>query len=457
MMMQSFLQRIKQEAEKFKKSDYPVRVISHLDADGLSAAAIITKALKRLNRKFTLTIVRQLSQNTLKQFKSESYETFLFVDLGSGNIQDIKEAINSKNILILDHHQPQEIENSFVHLNPILFGLDGNSDVSGAGLAYMFAKSLDEENRDLSTIALIGAIGDNQEKKGFSSINSLILDDAKPFLEIATGLRMFGTQTKPLYKILQYSTDPYIPGITGDEQAAIKFLQELKLDPEKKLIHLDKEEMKTLVTSIILQRLGSEENPEDVLGPIYLLKSEQEESPTKDLKEFATLLNSCGRLNKPSLGIAACLQNQKLKPAAINVLNDYKKEIISSLKWFYNNKDKVIELENLVIINAEDNIKDTLIGTLSSMIAKSNLYPENTIILSLAHSLDDKTKISIRCSGYRNNDINLKEMLDSVTSKIGCQAGGHRNAAGSLIPQEKEQEFIELAKSLAAFPTHKQI
>src|SRR3989344_1826167 len=166
MMMQSFLQRIKQEAEKFKKSDYPVRVISHLDADGLSAAAIITKALKRLNRKFTLTIVRQLSQNTLKQFKSESYETFLFVDLGSGNIQDIKEAINSKNILILDHHQPQEIENSFVHLNPILFGLDGNSDVSGAGLAYMFAKSLDEENRDLSTIALIGAIGDNQEKKG---------------------------------------------------------------------------------------------------------------------------------------------------------------------------------------------------------------------------------------------------------------------------------------------------
>ncbi|MBI2105455.1 DHH family phosphoesterase [Candidatus Woesearchaeota archaeon] len=457
MMMQSFLQRVKLEAENFKKSDSPVRIISHLDADGLSSAAIITKALKRLNRKFSLTIVKQLSQSTLKQFKSESYETFLFVDLGSGNIQDIKEAINSKSIIILDHHQPQEIENAFIHLNPILFGLDGNKDVSGAGLAYLFAKSISEENNDLSTIALIGAIGDNQEKKGFSSINSLILDDAKPFLEIITGLRMFGTQTKPLYKILQYSTDPYIPGITGDEQAAIKFLQELKLDPGKKLIHLDKEEMKTLVTSIILQRLGSEENPDDVLGPIYLLKSEPEESPMRDLREFATLLNSCGRLNKPSLGIAACLQDERLKPAAINVLNDYKKEIIFSLNWFYNNKDKVIELENLVIINAEDNIKDNLIGTLSSMIAKSNLYPENTIIISLAHSLEDKTKISIRCSGYRNNDINLKEMLDSITSKIGCQAGGHKNAAGSLIPQDKEQEFIELAKSLSTFIQKKEI
>lgn len=457
MMMQSFLEKIKKEAESFRELDCPIRVISHLDADGLSAAAIMTKALKRLNKKFSLTIVRQLSKNTLSQFKSESYKVFLFLDLGSGNLQDIKDSIKSERIIILDHHQPQDVENSFIHLNPILSGLDGNGDVSGAGLAYMFAKYLDEKNNDLSTIALIGAIGDNQEKKGFSSINSLILEDARPFLDIITGLRMFGTQTKPLYRILQYSTDPYIPGITGDEQAAIKFLQNLKLDPEKKLIHLDKEEMKTLVTSIILQRLGSEENPDDVLGPIYLLKSEQEESPTKDLREFATLLNSCGRLNKPSLGISACLQDQELKQAAINVLNDYKKEIISSLNWFYRNKERIIELENLVIINAEDNIKDTLIGTLSSMIAKSNLYPENTMIISLAHSLEDSTKISIRCSGYKDNGINLKEVLDSITSKIGCQAGGHRNAAGSLIPQEKEQEFIELAKSLAGNRKEKEI
>ena len=447
-MMHSFLEKIKQEAEELKASDSAVRIISHLDADGLSSAAILTKAFKRLNKKFALTIVKQLSPNILSQFRAESYETFLFVDLGSGNLEDIKEAINAKKVIILDHHQPQHIENSFSHLNPILFDLDGNKDVSGAGLAYLFAKFLDEKNKDLSTIALIGAIGDNQESKGFTSLNNLILEDAKPYLEIRTELRMFGTQTRPLYKTLQYSTDPYIPGITGSEQASREFLQGLNLDPEKKLIHLDNEEMKKLVTSIILQRLGSEDNPEDVLGPIYLLKSEQEESPTRDLREFSTLLNSCGRLNRPSLGIAACIQDNKLKQAAINTLNDYKKELIASLNWFYNNKERVIELENLVIINAEDNIKDTLIGTLTSMKAKFNIYPENTILISLAHSADEKTKISIRCSGYKNQELNLKEILNSITSKVGCEAGGHRNAAGALIPQEKELEFIELAKAL---------
>ncbi len=447
MMIQSFLEKIKQEAEDLKKSDDTIRVISHLDADGLSSAAILTKALKRLNKKFALTIVKQLSPNILSQFKAESYETFLFVDLGSGNLEDIKTAIKAKKIIILDHHQPQQIENSFSHLNPILFGLDGNKDVSGAGLAYLFAKFLDEKNQDSSPIALIGAIGDNQENKGFTSLNNIILEDAKPYLEIATGLRMFGAQTRPLFKILQYSTDPYIPGITGNEQAAKEFLRELELDPEKKLIHLDHEEMKKLVTSIILQRLGSEENPDDVLGPIYLLKSEQEESPTKDLREFSTLLNSCGRLNRPSLGIAACMQDSRLKHAAINALNDYKRELINSLNWFHSNKEKVTELENLVIINAENNVKDTIIGTLTSMIAKFNIYHDGTIIISLAHSVDENTKISIRCSGH-NPKINLKDFLDSITSKLGYQAGGHRNAAGALIPREKEDEFIELAKTL---------
>ena len=447
-MLHSFLEKIKQEAEELKSSSSAVRIISHLDADGLSSAAILTKAFKRLNKKFALTIVKQLSRETLSQFKTEPYETFLFVDLGSGNLEDIKENINAKKIIILDHHQSQNINVNFSHLNPLLFGLEGNKDVSGAGLAYLFAKALDEENKDLSTIALIGAIGDNQETKGFTSINNLILEDARPYLEIKTGLRMFGTQTRPLYKTLQYSTDPYIPGITGNEQASREFLQELNLDSEKKLIHLNDEEMKTLVTSIILQRLGSEDSPEDVLGPIYLLKSEPEESPTRDLREFSTLLNSCGRLNRPSLGIAACIQDRRLKQAAINALIDYKKELIASLNWFYSNKEKIIELENLVIINAEDNIKDTLIGTLTSMIAKFNLYPENTILISLAHSADEKTKISIRCSGYKNHELNLKDVLNSITSKLGYEAGGHRNAAGSLIPQEKEQEFIELAKAL---------
>src|SRR3989344_906219 len=112
MMMQNFLEKIKQEAENFKADDGTIKVVSHLDADGLSSAAILTKALKRLDRKFSLSIVKQLSPSILSQFKSEAYEIFLFADLGSGNIVDIKKNISAKKVIILDHHQPQYVENS---------------------------------------------------------------------------------------------------------------------------------------------------------------------------------------------------------------------------------------------------------------------------------------------------------------------------------------------------------
>ena len=79
---------------------------------------------------------------------------------------------------------------------------------------------------------------------------------------------------------------------------------------------------------IILKRLGSEENPDDVLGSIYIMIEEEDENPMKDAKEFATLLNSCGRMNKPSLGIGCCLNDKKSKEDAVILLNNYKREII---------------------------------------------------------------------------------------------------------------------------------
>jgi RecJ-like exonuclease len=187
---------------------------------------------------------------------------------------------------------------------------------------------------------------------------------------------------------------------------------------------------------------------EDVLGNIYLLKDQPEESPTKDLKEFSTLLNSCGRLHKPSLGIGTCLNDEKSREQAINLLMEYKKEIINSLNWFHRNKNtsSITETDDLVIINSEDNVKDTIIGTVTSMISKSNVYKPGTVLISLAHTLDADTKISIRISGYKiPKDVNLKETLSNITEKLGYPTGGHTFAAGSIIPQEREQEFINLA------------
>jgi RecJ-like exonuclease len=453
---EKFFESFKNLVQEIKEVEGPVKVIGHLDADGLAAVSIIVKAFIREGVKFSVSILKQTNVNSINELVKEDYEYFLFVDLGSGSLRLMAEMLNNRKVFVLDHHKCEDFKaKNILHINPFLFGIDGDVEVSGAGIAYLFAKELNEKNKDIAYIAIVGAIGDMQENKGFKGINKLILKDAVDSgrLEIKKGLSMFGIQTRPIHKVLQYSTEPYIPGVTGSEEGAISFLEEAGIDIKergkyKRLVDLNEEDMKKLITMIIIKRLGSEENPEDVIGQVYLLKDEDDDSPTKDAREFSTLLNSCGRLHKFSLGIGACLGNKKLRKEAIDLLSDYKKEIISALDWFYTNKKKgnIIERKGYVIINAEDKIKDTLIGTLASIISNSNIYDKNVIIISIAHTLEGDTKVSMRTNG--NKDIDLRYVIGEVVKRVGGEGGGHKCAGGCLIPQEKEYEFVKVLQKV---------
>ena len=59
-------------------------------------------------------------------------------------------------------------------------------------------------------------------------------------------IKLFGRQTRPVYKMLQYSQDPYLPGLSGKEDACIAFLKEIgiRLGGEKwrRWIDLSQEE-----------------------------------------------------------------------------------------------------------------------------------------------------------------------------------------------------------------------
>ncbi len=454
--MEDFFLKIKEAVKEFNNVDKekPIRIISHCDADGISAGSILTKAFMRKEIKFSLSIVKQIDDALVEQLKREPYDVMFFLDLGSSSLKLLNENLKDKKVFILDHHAIDKVKTDFIQVNPHEFKIDGSKEVSGAGVVYFFSKEIDKLNVDSAYLALIGAIGDIQENKGFNGLNKLILDDAVKSgkLEIKRGLRMFGMQTKPIHKVLEYSTDPYIPNVTGSEEGAKNFLEEIGIDFKengkyKKLIHLNDDEMKKLVTAIILTRLGSEENPDDVLGPIYLLKGEEEESATRDAKEFSTLLNAVGRMHKASLGIGTCLGSKETREKALNLLQDYKREIIDSLNWFYKNREKenIIEKSGYVIINAGDNVKDTLIGTLASIISRSNLYSNGTVIISMAYTLDGFIKVSTRLVNFNGNCyINLSKVIKKTIEETGGVGGGHDSAAGALIPAEKEKDFIEI-------------
>ena len=457
---EQFNEQLKNAAEAFKQIDKKevIRVISHLDADGISACAIMIKLLNMENRKYSVSIIQQLNKAFLSQVAFEPYNCFIFTDIGSGVVGDIKEVLKGKKVFILDHHSISDDNfESIVFVNPHLCGIDGGKEISGAGVVFKFACAVDKGMEELANIAIIGAIGDLQEQNGFLRLNEEILKVAveKNKIQVKKGLRIFGTQTKPLHKALEYCTDPYIPGVSGSESGAIQFLHQIGIDPKngngwKKIVHLNDDEMKKLVTGIIMKRLN-EANPDDVLGNVYILTQEEEESPTRDAKEFATLLNACGRLGRASLGIGACLGDKKIKQQAIRSLSDYKKEIVNALNWYNENKfnEDIFWGSGFVIINAKSNVMSTMIGTLASILSKSNLMTKNTFILSMAQAVDGSTKVSLRTTNNVNGAFDLKKIIEEVINYIdNAESGGHQNAAGAVIPTEKEIDFIETAKEV---------
>jgi len=107
-------------AERFKELDKTVvKIVSNLDTDGITAAAILVAAFKREGIKFSLSLIKQLSRNVLNVLAKEPYEIIVFADLGSSVVSNIKKYLPGRKIFILDHHIVECEDKEIYQLNSI--------------------------------------------------------------------------------------------------------------------------------------------------------------------------------------------------------------------------------------------------------------------------------------------------------------------------------------------------
>jgi len=415
---------IEEAVQKFleKSEKKPVRVISHHDTDGITAAAIMISTLKRLDRIFSLSISKQFPDN----ISIPKNEMLVFLDMGSSNLHNLSEF---NDVFVIDHHEiTSKKPDNVILINPHLFG---EEQISASGLAYLFAKNIDKQNIDLANLAVIGMVGDMLEKN-ISKLSNLIIEDAE--VTIKKGLLLYPS-TRPIHKTLEFSSSMFIPGVTGNSRGVLEVLREVgieKVNGEyKSLIELSEEENSKLITSILLRRI--DKNNTEIIGNIYLVKMFNK---LEDARELSAMINACSRLGFSEISLLICLGNRQARLKAEKIYADYKQHLIAALNFVSTNK---IIGKNYVIVNAKDNIKDTIIGTVASIISVSSMYEEGTIIITMAYC-DDKIKVSARIAG--RNGRNVREILEAVTNKIGGECGGHAQAAGCYISKEKEEIFI---------------
>ena len=422
--------------------DKPIRIISHYDTDGITSAAILAKTFKRLDKKFTIRIVKGLEEHIItKELERQPKEVIIFSDLASGSLNYFQNL--TKPIFILDHHEidKSKLNDKIKILNHHLTDSPESNEATGAGICYLFSKAISQDNQDLSSLAIIGMIGDRHESN-LSKINQQIINDAHD-LKIKKGLVIYPA-TRPLRRALEWSTSPYIPGVTGNGPGVMELLRETGIQYDKSLLDLSDDEMSKLITAVMIRRAQSN-RIKDILGNLYILKFF---NTKEDVREISTLINACSRLGYSDIAISYCLENEKAKKQALDIYTKYKQELVSGLRAA--EKMDKIKGKGFVILNAKNQIKDVIIGTICSMLSSSPTYTEGTILIGMAYN-EDKIKISARIVGQEGR--NLKEVLEKTITTFkdknpesSAEVGGHNFAAGCLIEKEKESSFIETLK-----------
>ncbi|MBM3233093.1 DHH family phosphoesterase [Candidatus Pacearchaeota archaeon] len=411
----------------------PIIVISHYDTDGITSAAIFSRAMQRWNKKFSLQIVKGLEEPFIKSLPDN--HLLIFLDLASGSLDYLKE--KNTEVVIFDHHEIiQQIPSNVLMVNPLL---ENHEMLSGAGICYLFAKTLSEYNKDLAHLAVIGMVGDTLEKN-LGKVYDEILKDADT--TIKKGLLLYPS-SRPLDRALEYSSNPFIPGVTGSYKGASEILRDAKIPRiegrYKALYELTEEEMSNLITAIMLRGVD-EKALHTLIGNLYLIKLFNKQ---EDAREFSALINACSRMDFPHISLGFCLGNRRCREEAEKIYHEYKQHLIAALK--YVSESEKISGKDYTIINARNNIKDTIIGTVASIISRSPTYNEGTIIVALAYN-ENKIKVSARMVGREGR--NVRDVLHKAVVEIGGEVGGHPNAAGCLIAKEQEDKFIESLKSI---------
>ena len=120
-------------------------------------------------------------------------------------------------------------------------------------------------------------------------------------MKCSVELLFFGRETKPIHEAISSTIEPYIPNLTGNNDATIAILRSIGINYKnsgsqwKTLSDLSEEQNKELV-ELLIPYVSASENAEEVLGEIigniYTLNKEEEHSPLRDAREFAILIKT---------------------------------------------------------------------------------------------------------------------------------------------------------------------
>ncbi len=406
---------IRKIAESFSK---PL-VVHHYDADGISSGAIVYAALKSKNPETTRICVKNLNDEIMDQLSKKN--EIVFVDLGNTpRVAEIKDAV------IIDHHEV--VETSKPQFNPHLCGYNGSTDMTAAGAAaYVF--------RAHHWLGVVGTIGDTFDPS--TGLSKKVLERAKDKNEIIEkkDLVFYGRGSRPLIQFLAFNDDPYIPTLSYNEENVASFFSSLNIELKQNgrwrtYNDLSDDEKTRLISKLV--RIIPGKKASELVGTVYELSAMEISSPLRDAREFATILNACGRHNNADLGVKICLEPQAHEQQAADILSYHKQKIRQGI---LNARQWMTDFGSFMLLDGREEIDETIVGIVCGMLLFSVKKP--LVGISTA---PEGIKASIRVPVWMNIDGGV--VMRNAASRCDGVGGGHKNAAGATIPSDKIDDFL---------------
>lgn len=459
------LKTIVEKLNQFVEKD--IIIVARKSCDGLTAGSLISYILLKSNTRFTFRLEVDLDSDVLSKIFAENHDLNIFIDFNSKEISKINNLFKNKFIIInhdiISKEPIKEYEEKLI--NPYLYGIDGNREITSCGLTFLLSEKIARENKKLSPLVIVSALAEKQNlgpKKSLIGLNEEIASIALSMgvLNMRTGLIFNNLDHKSIHEALAYNISPYIEGITWNKENCYKILRNAGIVMNRggrirTFAEISEEEKNMLLDAITKFIFLSHSRNDDMnnyienisnslIGYIFEFTKEDRNSILKNAMEFVFAIKSCINYKKTGLAIGICMGERNNTLTEIEKLVfHYKANIMNSLERIFTEKWRILDKDSIVFVHGEGILNEEIINDISSILSESLSFKKKLLFLRtltnndtyrfyIKKGIDYNTKeLEYILQGYLKNNNQLQNFSDEVIINI---------------PYSKVEEFSSLIR-----------
>ena len=314
--------------------------------------------------------------------------------------------------MVVDHHLP--LFTGQFHANPRLEKIDGDRELSAAGMAYIVAQEMGD-NRDLAGLVIPGIIGDCQE---FAGKNLEIFNEgvANGIIVPDWGMTLAGRDMAEKWLL---ATRPYLDRISGDDSAVADLLAAAQGEAG----------LKTDVLLSLAVLTSAPQASAEGLGMLYGDTVHLQREVIEDAHALTAVIDACGKSGHGDLAVALCLRSSAEIEQAWEATRRHHLGVIGAIKTVHPAQ------EGNAVYECQD---ATLASDIADVLARDRVH--QAPVLVYARSGED-CRISARLPTGVTAD--LGPLVRDLAAACGGNGGGHHTRAGATIPCDRLGAFVK--------------